>query len=69
MIRVTNVLASFSLGGEINLFKVAKLDGARYNPFKFGGVIIKRKEPKYTCLIFQTGRVVLMGCKSVKACR
>ena len=64
-IRIENVVASTSLGDELDLPSVAvALNGAEYEPEQFPGVIYRLKEPKTAILLFRSGKVVCTGGKS-----
>ena len=46
-IRIENVVASTSLGDELDLQSIALgLDGAEYEPEQFPGLIYRLKQPK-----------------------
>jgi transcription initiation factor TFIID TATA-box-binding protein len=65
-IRIENVVASTSLGDELDLQVVARtLDGAEYEPEQFPGVIYRLKQPKTAILLFRSGKVVCTGGKSM----
>lgn len=65
-IRIENVVASSSLGDELDLPSVALLlTGAEYEPDQFPGVIFRLKEPKTAILLFHSGKVVCTGGKSM----
>ncbi len=64
-VRIENVVASTSLGTELDLQSIAlKLDGAEYAPDQFPGLIYRMKEPKTAILLFRSGKVVCTGGKS-----
>lgn len=42
------------------------LDGARYDPINFPGVIYKSEDPRASFLIFKTGRVICAGANSIE---
>jgi transcription initiation factor TFIID TATA-box-binding protein len=66
-IRIENVVASSSLGDELDLPTVAfTLNGAEYEPEQFPGVIYRLKQPKTAILLFHSGKVVCTGGKSMK---
>lgn len=66
-IRIENVVASTSLGTELDLPSIAlELDGAEYEPEEFPGLIFRLKEPKTAILLFHSGKVVCTGGKSWK---
>ena len=63
--KIENVVASTSLGQEIDLDKImASLDGAEYNPKQFPGLVYRLKEPKTATLLFRSGKIVCTGGKS-----
>jgi transcription initiation factor TFIID TATA-box-binding protein len=65
-IRIENVVASTSLGDELDLQSIALgLDGAEYEPEQFPGLIYRLKEPKTAILLFRSGKVVCTGAKSM----
>ncbi len=65
-IRIENVVASTSLGDELDLQAIAlALDGAEYEPEQFPGLIYRLKEPKTAILLFRSGKVVCTGAKSM----
>lgn len=64
-IRIENVVASTSLGTELDLTAIARtLDGAEYEPSEFPGLIYRLKQPKTAILLFHSGKVVCTGGKS-----
>ena len=66
-IRIENVVASTSLGRELDLQKIAlALEGAEYEPEQFPGLIYRLKEPKTATLLFRSGKVVCTGAKSLE---
>jgi len=65
-VRVENVVASASLGVKLDLQSIAlAIDGAEYEPERFPGLIYRLKEPKTAMLLFQSGKVVCTGGKSL----
>src|SRR5438093_11683294 len=66
-IRIENVVASTSLGEELDLQASARaLGGAEYEPEQFPGLIYRLKEPKTAILLFRSGKVVCTGAKSLE---
>jgi transcription initiation factor TFIID TATA-box-binding protein len=66
-VRIENVVASTSLGTELDLGKIAiDLDGAEYEPTRFPGLIYRLREPRTAILLFHSGKVVCTGGKSLK---
>lgn len=69
-IKIENVVASTSLGGELDLQAIAlALGGAEYEPEQFPGLIYRLKEPKTATLLFRSGKVVCTGAKSLNDVR
>ncbi|MHA1666580.1 MAG: TATA-box-binding protein [Candidatus Thorarchaeota archaeon] len=63
-ITVQNIVASASLGAELNLELAAmKLENTLYEPEQFPGVIYRMREPKVVLLLFGSGKVVITGAK------
>ncbi|NYZ77618.1 TATA-box-binding protein [Candidatus Micrarchaeota archaeon] len=61
---ITNMVASASLGLELDLFQLAnKIKEIEYEPEQFPGAILKFKEPKASLLLFKNGKIVCVGCK------
>ena len=65
-IKIENVVASTSLGEELDLQSIAlALDGAEYEPEQFPGLIYRLKDPKTATLLFRSGKVVCPGGRSL----
>jgi len=63
---ITNMVASASLGLELDLYALAsKIPEIEYEPEQFPGAILKFKDPdpKASLLLFKNGKVVCVGCK------
>jgi len=66
--RIENVVASTSLGRELDLKAIAlALGGSEYEPEQFPGLIYRIKEPKTAILLFRSGKVVCTGAKQIEA--
>jgi transcription initiation factor TFIID TATA-box-binding protein len=66
-IKIENVVASTSLGEELDLQAIARvLGGAEYEPEQFPGLIYRLKEPKTAILLFRSGKVVCTGATSLE---
>ena len=66
-IRIENVVASTTLGAELDLQSIAlRLDGAESEPAQFPGVVYRLKHPKTAILLFHSGKAVCTGGKSWK---
>src|SRR2546426_4699219 len=62
--RIENVVASTSLGRELDLKAIAlALGGSEYEPEQFPGLIYRIKEPKTAILLFRSGKVVCTGAR------
>lgn len=65
-ISIVNVVASASVGCELNLDDIAfELDGSEYDQQRFPGLIYKLKEPKTAVLLFRSGKMVCTGAQSI----
>ncbi len=69
-IKIENVVASTSLGRELDLPEVAKsLEGSEYDPGQFPGLVFRLKSPKAATLLFRSGKVVCTGARSLEEVR
>ena len=67
MIKVENVVATTSLGKELDLEKILiALEGATYDTARFPGLVYRMKSPKVAMLLFRTGKVVCTGGKNIE---
>lgn len=67
-IKIQNIVASVSYGVEINLDACAEnLPTSMYEPEHFPAVIHKMTDPEATILLFNSGRVICTGVKTVRA--
>jgi len=65
--KIENVVSTTKLSDHFDLNNIKpKLDGAEYNTQKFPGLIYKINEPKAVFLLFNSGKVVCTGCKSIE---
>ena len=63
-LKIQNIVASASLGGNIDLEQaVSKLGKTMYEPEQFPGLIYRMDEPKVVILIFASGNLVCTGAK------
>jgi transcription initiation factor TFIID TATA-box-binding protein len=61
-IRTTNIVASGSMGGRIDLEKTARsLPRTIYETEQFPGLIYRMEDPKVVMLLFATGKFVCTG--------
>ncbi len=66
-IRIENVVASSTLGVDIDLEKVAvSLKNIEYEPEQFPGLVFHLDRPKTAALIFGSGKIVCTGAKSIE---
>lgn len=67
-IRINNVVVSVTYEGtKFDLEKLARtIDGARYDPENFPGIVYKSKVPSASFLIFSSGKVNCVGAKSMR---
>ena len=64
-IRVVNIVASASLGGQIDIERAAYvLDRTMYEPEQFPGLIYRMEEPKVVLLLYTNGKLVVTGAKT-----
>ncbi|KAL5103675.1 hypothetical protein TcWFU_003406 [Taenia crassiceps] len=62
---LNNVVSSVDLACPIELRKVVMhIRNAEYNPRRFTGCVIRLREPRVTCLLFSTGKMVTTGGRS-----
>ena len=65
-INIENVVASTSIGHEIDLISLLMvLEGVDYNPKRFPGIVYRTNDPKMAALIFGSGKIVCTGAKSI----
>ena len=63
--KIANIVATTTIGTELNLGDIALVvPGNRYNKRRFPGLIMQIDDPKTTFLLFQNGKVVIIGAKS-----
>ncbi|KAF5401023.1 Transcription factor TFIID [Paragonimus heterotremus] len=66
---IHNVIATVNLGCPIELRKVVlHIRSAEYNPKRFPGAVVRLREPRVTCLVFGTGKMVCTGARSEADC-
>jgi len=66
--RITNVVATASLGGKVDLLQLYESEkGMRgritYEPEQFPGLIYRMNDPKVVILIFSSGKLVCTGAR------
>ena len=62
-VKVVNMVASASLGGQIDLEAVSTCGKTMYEPEQFPGLIYRMDEPKVVMLVFTSGNLVCTGAK------
>lgn len=67
-IKIENVIATADLQKTLDLENIAKIMNARYNPEDFPAVMYKMDSPKASFLIFQEGKIVCSGTKTIEDC-
>lgn len=67
---VVNVVSQRPIGCEIELDQLGMdLEGARYNPSDFPGVVYQKDGIKATVLIFRSGEMICTGAESISTSR
>jgi TATA-box binding protein (TBP) (component of TFIID and TFIIIB) len=62
---IENMIASCRLSGDMDMKKMEEaLDGARYQPEVFNGMVISKKDPKADIFILNDGTIKLHGLTS-----
>ncbi|TRZ88857.1 MAG: TATA-box-binding protein [Methanosarcinales archaeon] len=65
-LKIENVVSTTKLSNHFDLIEIeSKLEGAEYNKSRFPGLVYRMKEPKSVFLLFNSGKVVCTGCKSI----
>lgn len=65
-IKIQNIVATTDINQLTNLtFLYKNLKGSDYNPEEFPGLIYKNENLKMTFLIFSSGKIVILGAKSM----
>lgn len=69
-IVIQNMVGTISVGCTLDLNLInARVRYSEFNPGKFHGLIMKIMQPRSTCLVFQTGKLLVVGCKHENDCR
>jgi len=62
--KVVNIVASASLGGQVDLEKmVVTLRKTLYEPEQFPGLVCRMDEPRVVILVFASGALVITGAR------
>ncbi|MBI5347297.1 MAG: TATA-box-binding protein [Candidatus Aenigmarchaeota archaeon] len=64
--QIQNVVASVNLERKLSLEKLLEsLDKSEYQPDTFPGLVYRINNPSATFLIFQTGKIICIGSKTI----
>ena len=62
MARIQNVVSTVELAAKIDLLNLARNTiNIEYNPTKFIAAIMRLRQPRKTCLCFDSGRLVIVN--------
>jgi len=65
--KTENVVVSANIHRDLPLERLAsKLERAEYNPEQFPGLIYKSDTPKFSALLFSSGKIICTGTKSLR---
>ena len=65
--KIENVVSTMKLSDNLDLNDIkSKLENAEYNKSRFPGLVFRIKDPKAVFLLFNSGKVVCTGCKSIE---
>jgi transcription initiation factor TFIID TATA-box-binding protein len=66
-LKISNITATANLGIQLVLRQLAtRLWNVEFNPRRFNAIIMRTRSPRITALIFQTGKVVIVGATKVE---
>jgi len=66
-IKIQNIVASASVGFEVNLDVLAiEVMNTEYEPEQFPGLVFRLDKPKTVMLIFRSGKLIITGAKTPK---
>jgi hypothetical protein len=66
-VEIENIIASAAIADALDLPKIAEaIEGAEYNPDRFPGVVLKFESPRVVVLLFDKGRMMCTGGRSVE---
>ena len=69
--HITNVIASVLIQNDEALhlpFLASRMEGSRYNPRRFSGLILRKVRPKGTIILYRSNRFLVVGSNSVEDC-
>lgn len=65
--KIENIVSVCELNCDINLREAAIcLKNSQYNPRRFSGLRIRQNNPRTTALVFNNGKIVCLGAKTVE---
>ena len=65
--EIQNVVSTANVGCKLDLPYIASHGkNVEYNPKRFGGAIMRAKNPRAVALVFGSGKLVIPGAKSVE---
>ncbi|UCH88690.1 MAG: hypothetical protein JSV49_10625 [Thermoplasmata archaeon] len=66
-VEIENIIASATIADALDLPKIAEtIEGAEYNPDRFPGVVLKFESPRVVVLLFEKGKMMCTGGRSLK---
>jgi transcription initiation factor TFIID TATA-box-binding protein len=67
VVEVQNIVASSSVGVEVNLDQLAiECFNTEYEPEQFPGLVYRLDDPKTVMLIFRSGKMIITGAKNTR---
>lgn len=64
-LRMVNYVVTANLGCNIDLRDTGlRAHNVEYNPKRFSALVLRKRNPSMTCLVFSTGRIVMTGLKT-----
>ncbi len=66
-VEIDKIVAAFRMKEGVDLAAVSKgLEGSRYEPERFPGIIYSTEEPRMDFIILSSGRIICTGARSIK---
>jgi len=64
---IQNIVGTANLGVELDLPRLAgELEGAKYDPVSFPGLVLRLTNPKTAILMFRSGKLVCTGSRNLE---
>jgi len=63
--KIRNIVAMITIKMKLSLEEIADIHNVIYEPEQFSGAILKRTETNATYLIFQSGKIIIAGTRSI----